>query len=207
MLGIIIPARNEEKNIVEVLNNLTELNIDRKDIYVVDNNSTDQTSKIAKNLGVNVIKCKEVGYQHALKQGFEELSKYNYKEFLIIDGDNEIGFYSLKKCLAAKDSFEMIVGYRSKIKRFGEKVVNKYFEKHFGIRDLMCGLKYGPLEFYNQDNYLDFGIDFFKYEKLSKKKIFNIPIDVNLRNETRLGNNFIVNFKLIINLLRFIINR
>lgn len=207
MLGIIIPARNEEENIEKVLSNLFSLNLQKTSIFVIDNNSTDQTSEIAKNLGVNVIKCEEIGYQSALSKGFAELIKYNYKKFLIIDGDNEIGIESIRKFIQAMDSFEMIVGYRSKIKRFGERIVNKYFDKKFGIKDLMCGLKYGHIDFYNENNNLEFGIDFFKYEKISRNKIHNIPIDINLREETRLGNYYIVTIKLVTNLIKYIFKK
>ena len=37
MLGVIVPARNEEQSIGKVLHNLIECEIDKKNIFVIDN--------------------------------------------------------------------------------------------------------------------------------------------------------------------------
>ena len=41
MLAILVPARNEEENIGFVLDILTEITSSPEDIFVIDNNSTD----------------------------------------------------------------------------------------------------------------------------------------------------------------------
>ena len=97
MLGVIIPARNEEKNIANVITNLIECKIKKENIYVVNNLSSDRTAEIAEYMGVNTLLCDEIGYQAALKKGLNELKNKNYQKFLIIDGDNEIGIQSIKK--------------------------------------------------------------------------------------------------------------
>mgnify|MGYP001317232022 CR=1 FL=1 len=207
MLGVIVPARNEEKNIAKVLDNLIECNINKENIYVIDNQSSDQTSQITKAMGIQAIMCNEIGYQAALKRGFQELSKRKYRKFLIIDGDNEIGIASIQKCLAQHNTHKIIIGYRLKIKRIAERIVNQYFKYKYGICDLMCGVKCGDMELYNENNYLEFGIDFFKFDRIDKKDIYNFPIDLNSREETRLGNPIIVNINLIINLMKFLIQK
>lgn len=207
MLGVIVPARNEEKNIGKVLSNLINCNIKPKDIFVIDNASSDKTSKIANDIGVNVILCEKVGYQQALKRGFKELNKRAYKKFLIIDGDNEIGIQSIQICLSNQNQYHIIIGYRNKIKRIGEKIVNMYFNAAYGIHDLMCGVKCGNMDLYNESNHLEFGMDFFHFKNIGKKNVFNFPIDLNPRNESRLGNIFIVNIRLITNLIKFLIYR
>ena len=204
MLGVIVPARNEEENIAKVLDNLIECNINKENIYVIDNQSSDQTPQIVKKMGIQAILCNEIGYQAALKKGFKELSKRNYKKFLIIDGDNEIGIASIQKCLAQYDTHKIIIGYRLRIKRIAERIVNQYFKYKYGIRDLMCGVKCGDMDLYNEKNYLEFGIDFFKFDKINKGDIYNFPIDLNSRKETRLGNPLRVNIDLIINLMKFL---
>lgn len=207
MLGVIVPARNEEKNILEVLNNLIKCGVSLGDIFVIDNRSCDNTSNIAKSIGVKVILCDEIGYQAALKKGFNELKKRNYKKFLIIDGDNEIGINSIKRCLVEQRTYKIVIGYRVKIKRIAEKIVNSYFDHKYGIRDLMCGVKCGNIDLYNSKNALEYGIDFFKFDKISNSEICNFKIDLNERSDTRLGSPLKVNIDLMINLIKFLIQR
>ena len=75
MLGVIVPARNEEDNIEAVIENILDSNILAEDIYVLDNDSTDKTRTIAEKKRVNVHLVKKLGYQSALKEGFQLLIK------------------------------------------------------------------------------------------------------------------------------------
>jgi len=63
MLSIIIPAYNEESTIIEVLNRLLDLDID-KEIIVIDDGSTDNTrekiSQLTQNLDIRVISLKKI---------------------------------------------------------------------------------------------------------------------------------------------------
>lgn len=205
MLGVVVPARNEEKAISLVIGNLLAAGIDTKDIYVVDNNSVDDTKKIALSFGVSVIDCKLVGYQAALNQGLEYLKENSYSKFLIIDGDNEITYEAICNAMKNANNYDLIVGSRQNIKRIGEKIVNKYFYRLYGVKDMMCGLKLGRLTQYNTSNNLSFGIDLLDLSCVNKNRLLNMPISLNARNSTRLGNIFVVNIKLLINLIYFLI--
>src|SRR3989338_4298988 len=67
--SLVIPAYNEEKTIAHVIKQ-AKLVKDISEIIVVDDGSKDRTSKIAKNLGVEVIKHhKNLGKGEALKTG------------------------------------------------------------------------------------------------------------------------------------------
>ena len=55
-LSVIIPVRNEEKNIVNLLNDLKKQSLIPLEIIVVDDESSDRTYEVAKGFGVNVIK-------------------------------------------------------------------------------------------------------------------------------------------------------
>ena len=78
MLGVIVPARNEAQVIHLVLDNLIKAGVPKENIFVVDNKSTDNTKKNSLALGVNVLSCKEVGYQSALNYGLQHLKKNLY---------------------------------------------------------------------------------------------------------------------------------
>ena len=206
MLGVIIPARNEEQAIHLVIKNLFSAGIDAKNIFVIDNNSIDNTKKVALSFNVSVLECEQIGYQSALNKGLKYLKKNSYSKFLIVDGDNEITFQAINDAVKNANKYDLIVGSRSNIKRIGEKIVNKWFYKLYGIKDIMCGLKLGNLAQFNSNNYLAFGIDLLDLSCINKKKLLNLPISLNPRNSSRLGNNLVVNVKLLIDLFRFLIN-
>ena len=207
MLGVVIPARNEEDNIKSVITNLLDCNVSAKDIFVMENDSSDKTKIIAEECKVNVCSVKNIGYQSAINEGLKLLIKKKYSRFCIVDGDNEIRKDSIRIAIDRSQNYEFNVGKRPYIKRFGERFVNKFIYNLYGIEDLMCGVKSGDLKYYNSKNNLEYGIDLFKLKDISQDKISNFQIEVNSRQETRLGNSFIVNMNLIINILRFIIRK
>ncbi|MGD6832808.1 glycosyltransferase [Sutcliffiella halmapala] len=59
-LSVIIPARNEENNIFQLLDSLRPYLNKVKDIIVVDDHSTDSTAEIAKSYGVTVLSLNEL---------------------------------------------------------------------------------------------------------------------------------------------------
>ena len=74
-LSVVIPAYNEEKTIEEIIRRVKAVDLGeiRKEIIVVDNNSTDSTFTKAKNIeGVKVFQEFIQGKGAALKKGFQE---------------------------------------------------------------------------------------------------------------------------------------
>lgn len=77
-LSIIIPARNEETNLQRLLPSLKVLNYPCPvEVLVVDDNSTDETARVAQTLGARVIDAGELppgwlGKPHACHRGAEQ---------------------------------------------------------------------------------------------------------------------------------------
>ncbi|MGC9602347.1 MAG: glycosyltransferase family 2 protein [Minisyncoccia bacterium] len=75
-LSIIIPAYNEERTIAQILAKVQAVNlgdIQKEIVVVVDNNSTDNTGKIARSIpGVRVLEERTPGKGAAVKRGFAE---------------------------------------------------------------------------------------------------------------------------------------
>ena len=67
MLGVIIPARNEEKNIANVITNLIECKIKKENIYVVNNLSSIEPQKLLNIWSVPCSVMKSVIKQHLKK--------------------------------------------------------------------------------------------------------------------------------------------
>lgn len=89
-ISIIIPAYNEEKNLpatIESINKALESIKAKYEIIVVDNNSTDKTSKLAENLGAKVVFQKERSIAKTRNAGAKvAIGKY----LLFVDADTEI---------------------------------------------------------------------------------------------------------------------
>lgn len=65
---LVFPAFNEEENIAKAVTTFLSSKI-VDELIVVDNNSTDQTAKIARECGAVVVKEKKQGYGFALRKG------------------------------------------------------------------------------------------------------------------------------------------
>ena len=71
-ISVVIPAHNEEKYIGKCLNSIRKQTFKDYELIVVDNNSTDDTSKIAARYGARVIKETKQGITPARERGFKE---------------------------------------------------------------------------------------------------------------------------------------
>ena len=70
-VSVIIPAHNEESTIENVILCAKKSSY-VSEVIVVDNCSTDKTSKLAKKLGVRVVKCNNKGKGYAMEAGFKK---------------------------------------------------------------------------------------------------------------------------------------
>jgi len=84
---VIIPALNEEENIREVIQELSQMGY--SDILVVDGNSTDRTVEIARELAVNVVIQNEIGKGAALRQAFDH-DGLNGSVIVVMDADGSM---------------------------------------------------------------------------------------------------------------------
>ena len=119
----IIPAHNEEAVVGNLINSLKEQEYPQElyDIYVIADNCTDKTEKIAKTLGVNVFvrneddpKKKTKGA--ALKVFLEKMlsdPKMDYDAFCVFDADNIVDkkfLYAMNKHISQGE--DVVQGYR-----------------------------------------------------------------------------------------------
>jgi glycosyltransferase involved in cell wall biosynthesis len=156
-LSIIIPAFNEEKTIVKILEKVKSINLNpiEKEIIVIDNNSNDKTLEIAKSfVGIKVFTEKEKGKGSAVKTGISNASG----DFILIqDADLEYNPEDIPKLLQ-KISGNKTVVYGSRnlkphrkgtmIARVGVWFLTKEFNLLFGtnLTDLWTCYKLFPKE-------------------------------------------------------------
>lgn len=71
-VSVVIPAYNEEKLIAQTLKSLQKQTYKHFEVIVADNNSTDNTAAIAKQLGAKVVPVKKKGVGITRQSGFME---------------------------------------------------------------------------------------------------------------------------------------
>jgi len=70
---VVIPARNEEKHIANVIKNVSKCEL-VNEVLVVNNNSSDNTKQVALSCGAKVVTCKKVGKGYAMEMGIKYAS-------------------------------------------------------------------------------------------------------------------------------------
>jgi glycosyltransferase involved in cell wall biosynthesis len=124
--SIIIPAFNEEKNISILINKLNNIIKSDKEIIVVDDGSSDNTSKIALEKDARLIRHPyNIGNGAAIKTGIREAKG----EILIfMDADGQHPPEEVLKLIKEVDSYDMVIGARDINNfSFGRKLANKIF--------------------------------------------------------------------------------
>jgi len=91
-LSIIIPAYNEEKTIEAVISEIPKKfpSIDKIEVIVIDDGSTDKTVDIAQKCGASVFSFKKnQGLAKAISFGFSKCIENNSDIMIILDADNQ----------------------------------------------------------------------------------------------------------------------
>lgn len=150
-IAVLIPCYNEEKTIKKVINDYKKC-LPEATIYVYDNNSTDNTAKIAKEEGAVVRHEYAQGKGNVIRRMFREI---NAEAYIMVDGDDtypaEFAREMVDKVLEKK--VDMVVGdrlsstYFTENKRpfhnFGNSIVRKSINLLFktDIKDIMTGYR------------------------------------------------------------------
>jgi glycosyltransferase involved in cell wall biosynthesis len=151
--SIILPCKNEEDTVSTVILKARKILPDAE-IIVVDNNSTDNSAKLARKIGAKILKEPIPGYGAALLQGFKEAGG----EYVIMcDADNTYDLLELPKLLKyvnEKNNYDIIIGNRmnKNMKREAMPFMHKYLGNPFlssimrfmfnnNIKDSQSGLR------------------------------------------------------------------
>ncbi len=98
--AILIPARNEESTIGQLIESLQLMDYPRElyGIYTIVNNSSDRTEEIALAGGSQVITAENVKCKaDALRYAFKALEEADYDYYVVFDGDNLVDSQFLKE--------------------------------------------------------------------------------------------------------------
>ncbi len=151
-IAVLIPCYNEELTIGKVIKDFKNV-LPESEIYVYDNNSKDETSKIARENGAIVVKEIRQGKGNVVRSMFRNIEADYY---LMVDGDDTYPSEFAKELLGPVIAGEadMTIGdrlsngtYRSENKRafhnFGNNLVKGLIGKLFknDINDIMTGYR------------------------------------------------------------------
>ena len=150
-IAVIIPCYNEEKTIKKVVED-AKANLPGAVIYVYDNNSKDNTAKLAAEAGAIVRHEYLQGKGNVIRRMFRDIDA---KCYLMIDGDDTYPLeYAKEMCdLVLNEQADMVVGdrlsstYFTENKRpfhnFGNSFVRFSINKLFktNIKDIMTGYR------------------------------------------------------------------
>lgn len=109
-IAILIPCHNEEPTIAKVIQDFRQ-ELPNASIYVCDNNSSDDTARVAHEAGAVVLTELRQGKGHALRRLFGAVRADIY---LMVDGDATYDAPSSKALIArlCSDGHDMVIGRR-----------------------------------------------------------------------------------------------
>ena len=109
---VIMPTFNEALSIKKVVEDFQKQRY-VKHVIVIDNNSSDDTVRIASECGAKVIeKIENKGYSHSLVMGLKEALKTNANIITITESDGTFNGYDLEKMIPYLNNCDMAVGSR-----------------------------------------------------------------------------------------------
>ena len=127
--GILIPARNEQKVIGQLIDSIKKQNYpsDLIDIFVIADNCTDDTARVARGYGAIVYerfddqkKGKGYALDFVLNKIFEDYKDRKYKGFFFFDSDNLLSKDFVQNMNdAVCEGYKIITGYRAP-KNYGQ---------------------------------------------------------------------------------------
>ena len=150
-IAVLIPCYNESKTIEKVIKDYKKA-LPEADIYVYDNNSSDDTDKIAKKAGAIVKYEHRQGKGNVIRTMFKEIDADCY---LMIDGDDTYPAENAREMCnyVLEDNVDMVIGDRLSSTYFEENkrpfhntgnklvrgLINSLFKSN--VRDIMTGYR------------------------------------------------------------------
>ena len=148
-IAVTIPCYNEAVTIAKVISDFRAA-LPTADIYVFDNNSTDNTSQIARDAGAIVRSERRQGKGHVVRRIFADVEADIY---LMVDGDDtyDASVSTTLIELLKRNHVDMVVGTRSNVTKdagreghaFGNQLFNKMYGFLFGrqFSDIFSGYR------------------------------------------------------------------
>jgi glycosyltransferase involved in cell wall biosynthesis len=149
-IAILIPCHNEELTIAKVVRSFRD-ELPSADIYVFDNNSTDETVRVARDAGATVMHERRQGKGNVVQTMFRVVRADVY---VMGDGDDTYPAEAVHDLIAPviEDKADMVIGSRLQdgsrsefraLNRFGNRLYLFVLTRMFGVKlsDLLSGYR------------------------------------------------------------------
>lgn len=192
-VAIVVPVFNEQKQISDVLNDLSKINIP---IYIVDDGSTDRTLSIlekylSKNKRIFFLKHRvNLGKGAALKTGCEAAFKFGNDAVIIMDSDGQHHVKDIPEFVRVLETEKYDIVFGSRNLSFGVPLVrflgNKFASLLISllfkiyVTDLLCGFRAFTRKAYYKLNWKSsgYGVETEMVAKSGKYKLTSCEIPV-----------------------------
>ena len=195
--AILIPCYNEASTIEKVVNDFKS-KMPHADIYVYDNNSTDNTSEIAKNAGAIVRHEYRQGKGNVVRSMFHDISADCY---IMVDGDDTYPAESapIFEQIILNKQADMVIGdrlsstyfeendrrFHNSGNKFVRKSINTFFKSN--LHDIMTGMRAFNYDFVKsfpiRSKEFEIETEMSVFALMNNFKIKEIPIEYRDRKE------------------------
>ena len=195
--AILIPCYNEASTIEKVVNDFKS-KMPHADIYVYDNNSTDNSSEIAKNAGAIVRHEYRQGKGNVVRSMFHDISADCY---IMVDGDDTYPAESapIFEQIILNKQADMVIGdrlsstyfeendrrFHNSGNKFVRKSINTFFKSN--LHDIMTGMRAFNYDFVKsfpiRSKEFEIETEMSVFALMNNFKIKEIPIEYRDRKE------------------------
>ena len=188
-IAVLIPCYNEKLTIKKVIDDFKNILPDSV-IYVYDNNSVDESDKIARDAGAIVRYERKQGKGNVVRTMFREIDAECY---VIVDADDTYSLDKVKEMCdyVLNDGYDMVIGDRLSSSYFAENkrqfhgfgntfvryVINSFFNTD--IKDIMTGFRCLSYNFVKTFPVLSKG-----FEIETEMTIHSVYHNMNIKNVT-----------------------
>jgi glycosyltransferase involved in cell wall biosynthesis len=136
-ISIVIPARNEETRIGEVVRRASKY---ANEVLVIDDGSVDHTAQVAEEAGARLIRQSHLGYIGAVKNGFQAARG---DIIVTLDADGEFPEECIPALVAPiRDEIaDMVQGHRDRIPRISERFLSWLASRKGPVGDSGTGFR------------------------------------------------------------------
>ena len=210
-LGVIIPSKNEFESLRKIVKKLQKKKVK---FIIINDGSTDDTNEYLIRNKINHIKNRvSIGYTKSILKGIVYFKSRNIKYILTMDADGEhdVSYLTKFKKKLKKKNYDLIIANRYHKNRISEKIISLFTKRKFDIEDPLSGFKLYKLKtilknlkYISKNNFF---VDYMAFLIKEKYQVININYKNRkvINRKSRIGNKFIVNFKIML-MLRFFYN-
>ena len=136
---IVIPAYNEGATIEKVVAEVKHYGV----VLVIDDGSSDDTAKLARSAGANVVSHpSNYGYDAALETGIKTALSIGGDFIITFDGDGQHDSICLEQfILELNNGADAVIGVRNITQRWSEHLFCIVGRKIWNVSDPLCGIK------------------------------------------------------------------